>query len=150
QRPTSFSASACSGGAADLQRGEREKDMSGRKGLDGLYGVLTPEERMAAVLRADARGDSDECERLGAAAPRQHLPVPDCHGLQEGVALLTLLHLAELAGLAACYWHMAWGRDQEGGPEADRALARKGARMVAHNFRLAEEGWALFMASLGA
>jgi hypothetical protein len=131
-------------------KAQPEAEVSGRNGLERLYGVLTPEERLAAVLRADARGGAAECERLVAAAPRQTFSVPDCHGLQEGLSLLALRHLAELASLAACYWRAAWERDREGETKAARALARRVARAVAHNFRLAEEGWALFMAGLGA
>jgi hypothetical protein len=71
-------------------------------------------------------------------------------GCRTGLALLSLQHLGELASLAACYWRAAWERDQEGGTEAARALAGRVARAVACNFKLAEEGWALFMAGLGA
>jgi hypothetical protein len=122
----------------------------GRNGLEQLYGILSPEEWLAAVLRADARGDAAECDRLVLAAPRLTFTVPDCHGLQEGLSLLALRHLGELASLAACYWRAAWERDREGETEAAREFAGRVARAVAHNFKLAEEGWALFMAGLGA
>jgi hypothetical protein len=131
-------------------RAQPEAELSGRSGLERLYDVLTPEERLAAVLRADARGDAAECDRLVLAAPRLTFSVPDCHGLQEGLALLALRHLGELAGLAACYWRAAWERDREGETEAAREIAGRVARAVAHNFKVAEEGWALFMAGLGA
>jgi hypothetical protein len=131
-------------------KAQPEAKVSGRNGLERLYGILTPEERLAAVLRADARGDVAECERLVAAAPRQTFTVPDCHGLQEGLSLLALRHLGELASLATCYWRAAWERDREGETEAAREFAGRVARAVACNFKVAEEGWALFMAGLGA
>jgi hypothetical protein len=124
--------------------------VSGRNGLERLYGVLTPEERFAAILRASARGDEAERDRLVRAAPREHFAVPDCHGLQEGLLLLSLAQLGALAGWAALYWKAATARNQEDMPPSTEARLGKVARLFAYLFTAEERGWALFMAGLGA
>jgi hypothetical protein len=114
-------------------KAQPEAEVSGRTGLEQLYRALTPEERVTAILRASARGDEAERARLVWAAPRQTFSVPDCHGLQEGLIMLSLSHLATLTSWAALYWEATAARDQGGTcASAEARLARIAHRASGH------------------
>jgi hypothetical protein len=123
------------------------------KGLARHYGALTPWERLPLILAASARGDEAERDRLGRSAPRQVYVLPDYHGLEEGLLLLSLFHVLDLLHFTAIYRHAealaeqdAW-LAQDGGEDDTQMSRSLGiARMAAYLLTCHFNGWRHFCA----
>jgi hypothetical protein len=121
--------------------------------LAKLYGRLTPRERLPLLMAAFARKDEAELGRLTLSAPKECFRLPDYHGLSEGLALASLLHLLELLDTAALYWRTSgllaeWeaSPDKDASPEkCDGVL-----KMCAYVFTAKLDGWRRFCAELKA
>jgi len=97
------------------------------------YPALKPDERLALMLAASARGDDVEHERLVAAAPRATFTT--LHTFPRAVAFRELLDRvrAERLELAARYFQAR--------SDAESATA---ARIFGYLLRIARDGWAAF------
>jgi hypothetical protein len=114
--------------------------------LSRHYDRLTPQERLALLVAASARGDELEHARLARTAARAPFAMPDYYGLGEGLQLLSLLYVTEQMELAALYWHcsgrldrLALGRGHDRQARVDRLLGT--VRMLAYRFTVNADAW---------
>jgi hypothetical protein len=63
-----------------------------------------PSGRQNAALH---RGDDAEAQRLACSAPRIQLSLPDYHGLNEGLVLLTFFHVIGQLERGLLYWQLS-------------------------------------------
>jgi hypothetical protein len=124
------------------------------KSLAKLYDRLTPWERLPLLLAALQRGDDVETQRLSGSAPRIQLRLPDYHGLNEGLTLLTFFHVIGQLERGLLYWQLTGtAADWEEfsiGPEDEERIERlwKIARLTAYRLNVEADGWTQFCAEL--
>src|SRR5262249_46296018 len=113
-----------------------------------------PWERLPLITAAVGRGDDAEARRLLSSAPRLHLSLPDCHGLSEGLMLVTFFHVLGQLERGLLSWQLAgaaaeW-EDSTIGPEGrERAERLWGlARLTAYRLGVEADGWTQFCAEL--
>lgn len=114
--------------------------------LARAYDQLTPQERLALVLAASARGDDVEQDRLMQSAPRFALTAPHHFGLIESFLMLSKLQFMELLDLAGTYLG-AFGaigakRKQE------REAAWEEVMLLGYYFQTYLAGWRQFCAAM--
>jgi hypothetical protein len=104
-------------------------------------------------MAAFARKDEAELGRLTLSAPKECFRLPDYHGLSEGLALASLLHLLELLDMAALYWR-ASGMLAEWEALTDKDAPSEQCdgilKICAYVFTAKLDGWRRFSAELKA
>ena len=124
------------------------------KSLARLYDRLTPWERLPLLLSALHRGDDAEAQRLAGSAPRIQLSLPDYHGLNKGLVLLTFFHVLGQLECGLLYWQLTGtAADWEEftvGPEDQERIERlwKIARLIAYRLSVEADGWTRFCEEL--
>jgi hypothetical protein len=108
------------------------------------YDKLTARERLPLILTAFKRGDVIETGRLIRSAPTRTVTVADYHGLNQGLELMSAVHLT-LQLERACYIGVISGRVVAGKVTEEKLLP---VRMLAFQFVLDAEAWKLFCAEL--
>ncbi|HEX4610913.1 MAG TPA: hypothetical protein VH092_22170 [Urbifossiella sp.] len=106
------------------------------------YSVLKPDERLALMLAATARGDDADFEKLAAAAPRLTLAVPDTFPRAMAFREILDRHRAERLELAARFFQtkrLAEDYDEGPGGRMDTV-----ARVYGYLLLAARDGWARF------
>jgi len=74
------------------------------KQLSKSYDVLTANERAALCIRALARNDNEEFQRLCDAARRIYWKGPDHGPIVKAISVLSISYLSEQLGNALLYW----------------------------------------------
>lgn len=106
------------------------------------YDVLRPDERLALMLAAGARGDDVEHERLVATAPRLPVVVPDTFPRYMAFREVLDRHRAERLELAARFFQTKrLAEDYDEGP--GRRMGNV-ARAYGYLLLAARDGWAAF------
>jgi hypothetical protein len=124
------------------------------KSLARLYDRLMPWERLPLLLAALHRGDDTEAQRLSQSAPRLLLSLPNYHGLNDGLSLLTLFHVLGQLERGLLYWQLTstaadWEQFLVGPADQDRIERLWGlARLTAYRLGLEADGWAQFCEGL--
>jgi hypothetical protein len=124
------------------------------KPLARLYDRLTPRERLPLLLAALHRGDDAEAQSLAGSAPRIQLSLPDYHGLNEGLTLLTFFHVLGQLERGLLYWQLSgtaadWEEfTVDPGEEGRIERLWKIERLIAYRLGVEADGWTRFCEEL--
>lgn len=114
-------------------------------GVESRYEHLRPEERVALIMAACARGDEPDVLRLSNSTPREKVFRADTFPVSQALLEVTLQEHASQLALAVRFWQAQWAADDAEDPKVgDRLLAV--VRVYAYLVLTYAAGWARFAA----
>lgn len=118
-------------------------------GIERHYEHLRPEERVALIMAAFARGDEHDRDRLADATPFVSVRRAETFPVSQALLEVTLQEFAERVSTAALFWRTQRAADDVAADERDAPLAERLERIVgvyAYLLITHAAGWRLFCA----
>lgn len=117
------------------------------KVIERQYEKLRPEERVALIMAATARGDDYDRERLLSSTPSVGVQRADTFPVSQALLEVTLQENGEQLSLAARFWQAQWAADDMRGDPKNGARVARLARVYGYLVVTYAAGWELFTAA---